>query len=131
MADSDNTAAADAEKKKKRQFRKYTYRGIELEQLLDMTIRDEQLLSLLHCRARRKLLRGLRRKHISLLRRLRKAKKNAPLNDKPAVIKTHLRDMLIVPEMVGSVIGIHNGKTFNQVEIKACQSCSPSRSVFI
>jgi small subunit ribosomal protein S15e len=83
-----------------------------------MTIRDEQLLSLLHCRARRKLLRGLRRKHISLLRRLRKAKKNAPLNDKPAVIKTHLRDMLIVPEMVGSVIGIHNGKTFNQVEIK-------------
>ena len=31
MADNDDTAAADAEKKKKRQCRKYTYRGIELE----------------------------------------------------------------------------------------------------
>jgi len=26
--------------------------------------------------------------------------------------------MIIVPEMIGSVIGVHNGKTFNQVEIK-------------
>ena len=33
-------------------------------------------------------------------------------------MKTHLRDMLIVPEMVGSVVGIHNGRTYNQVEIK-------------
>ena len=26
--------------------------------------------------------------------------------------------MIVVPEMIGSVIGVHNGKTFNQVEIK-------------
>ena len=26
--------------------------------------------------------------------------------------------MIIVPEMIGSVIGVYNGKTFNQVEIK-------------
>lgn len=26
--------------------------------------------------------------------------------------------MIVVPEMIGSVVGIHNGKTFNQVEIK-------------
>jgi small subunit ribosomal protein S15e len=26
--------------------------------------------------------------------------------------------MVILPEMVGSVVGIHNGKTFNAVEIK-------------
>lgn len=38
--------------------------------------------------------------------------------EKPACIKTHLRDMLILPEMVGNVIGIYNGKQFNQVEIK-------------
>ena len=33
-------------------------------------------------------------------------------------VKTHLRDMIIVPEMIGSVIGVYNGKTFNQVEVK-------------
>ncbi|KAJ6725921.1 hypothetical protein OIU79_004141 [Salix purpurea] len=26
--------------------------------------------------------------------------------------------MIIVPEMIGSIIGVYNGKTFNQVEIK-------------
>ncbi|KAL1788693.1 40S ribosomal protein S15 [Sigmodon hispidus] len=38
--------------------------------------------------------------------------------EKPEVVKTHLRDMIILPEMVGSMVGIYNGKTFNQVEIK-------------
>lgn len=26
--------------------------------------------------------------------------------------------MIIVPEMIGSIVGVYNGKTFNQVEIK-------------
>jgi small subunit ribosomal protein S15e len=34
---------------------------------------------------------------------------------KPDCVKTHLRDMLVLPEMVGCVVGIHNGKTYNQV----------------
>ena len=36
------------------------------------------------------------------------------------MVKTHLRDMIIVPEMIGSIVGVYNGKTFNQVEIKVC-----------
>ena len=44
------------------------------------------------------------------IKKLRKAKKEAPPNEKPAVVKTHLRDMIIVPEMIGSVVGIYNGK---------------------
>lgn len=47
---------------------------------------------------------------MGLIKKLRKAKKEAPPNEKPAVVKTHLRDMIIVPEMIGSVIGIYNGK---------------------
>jgi ribosomal protein S19 len=39
--------------------------------------------------------------------------------DKPAPVKTHLRNMIIVPEMVGSTIAIYNGKVFNLVDIKA------------
>jgi len=30
--------------------------------------------------------------------------------------------MIVVPEMIGSIVGVHNGKVFNSVEIKACKS---------
>ncbi|RWS03614.1 40S ribosomal protein S15-like protein [Dinothrombium tinctorium] len=104
------------ELKKKRTFRKYTYRGVDLDQLLDMS--TKQLMELFHARARRRLTRGLKRKPMALLKKLRKAKKAAGPLEKPEVVKTHLRDMIILPEMVGSIVGVYNGKTFNQVEIK-------------
>jgi len=105
-----------AELKKKRTFRKFTYRGVDLDQLLDLN--NEQLMKLLPARARRKMVRGQKRKYTSLLKRLRKAKKEAPALEKPACVKTHLRDAIVVPEMVGSIVGIYNGKQFNQVEVK-------------
>lgn len=33
----------------------------------------------------------------------------------PLQVRTHLRNMIIIPEMIGSVVGVYNGKTFNQV----------------
>lgn len=39
--------------------------------------------------------------------------------DKPEPVKTHVRDMIILPELVGSVVAVYNGKVFNLVEIKA------------
>lgn len=46
--------------------------------------------------------------------------------EKPEVVKTHLRTMIVEPEMVGSMIGVYNGKTFNQVEVKVqfCVLCA-------
>lgn len=38
--------------------------------------------------------------------------------DKPAPIKTHIRNMIILPEMVGSTAAVYNGKVFNIVDIK-------------
>ncbi|KAG5682042.1 hypothetical protein PVAND_011433 [Polypedilum vanderplanki] len=108
--------AQEEQVRKKRTFRKFTYRGVDLDQLLDMP--NEQLSELMHSRARRRFARGLKRKPMALIQKLRKAKKEAPPLEKPAIVKTHLRDMIIVPEMVGSIVGIYNGKTFNQVEIK-------------
>ena len=55
---------------------------------------------------------------MALLKKLRAAKKEATELEKPAVVKTHLRNMVIVPEMVGSVVGVYNGKVFNSVEVK-------------
>lgn len=105
-----------AELKKKRTFRKFTYRGIELEGLLDL--RDEELAQLVPARARRRFSRGLKRKPMALINKLRKAKKEAALGQKPAVVKTHLRNMIIMPEMIGSVVGVYNGKSFISVEVK-------------
>ncbi|KAK3414893.1 hypothetical protein EUGRSUZ_H00194, partial [Eucalyptus grandis] len=62
--------------------------------------------------------RGLKRKPMALIKKLRKAKREAPPGEKPEPVRTHLRNMIIVPEMIGSIIGVYNGKTFNQVEIK-------------
>jgi len=107
----------DAEgEKKKRTFRKFQYRGVDLKQLLDLS--NDQLLELLPCRARRRFNRGMKSKPMGLIKKLRKAKKAAQPNEKPPVVKTHLRNMIVVPEMIGSVIGVYNGKVFNQVEIK-------------
>lgn len=77
-----------------------------------------QFVDLVHARARRRFQRGLKRRPMGLIKKLRAAKKAAPPNEKPTVVKTHLRDMIIVPEMIGSVVGIYNGKVFNSVEIK-------------
>merc|ERR1712024_338118 len=43
---------------------------------------------------------------------------DAAPGEKPRGVKTHLRDMIIVPEMIGSIIGIYNGKMFCGVEMK-------------
>lgn len=109
-------ADQEQQSQRKRTFRKFTYRGVDLDQLLDLS--SEQFMELVHARARRRFQRGLKRKPMGLIKKLRKAKKEAPADEKPAVVKTHLRDMIIVPEMIGSVVGIYNGKVFNQVEIK-------------
>ncbi|CDS09260.1 Putative 40S ribosomal protein S15 [Lichtheimia ramosa] len=108
--------ADQAQQTRKRTFRKFSYRGVDLDALLDLS--SEQFMELVHARARRRFQRGLKRKPMGLIKKLRKAKKEAAPDEKPAVVKTHLRDMIIVPEMIGSVVGIYNGKTFNQVEIR-------------
>ncbi len=104
--------------KKKRQFKKFTFKGLELEQLIDLP--KAELLDFVCARARRRLKRGLKKKPMALMKKLTKAK-NAVVGtmDKPAVIKTHLRDMIIVPEMINSTVAVYNGKVFNIVDIKA------------
>lgn len=108
---------ADKEQlKKKRPFKTFTYRGVDMDQLVKIS--QTELKRLFPCRIRRKLNRGLKRKPQTLLKKLRRAKKEAGPLEKPAIIKTHLRNMIILPEMIGSIVGVYNGRVFNQVEIK-------------
>lgn len=110
------TAEQIAANKKKRQFKKFEYRGIDLEKLLELNKKD--LVELLHSRQRRRFNRGVPSKYQRLVKKLRKAKKETAAFEKPATVNTHLRDMVVMPEMIGSVVGVYNGKQFNAVEVK-------------
>lgn len=93
----------------------FMYRGHTLDELQGMSMDD--FIDLLPSRQRRTLNRGLTAQQRILLEKVRNAKK-AIEEGEEAMIKTHLRDMVIVPEMVGLTILIHNGKTFVRVNIK-------------
>ncbi len=83
-----------------------------------LEVGTKQLRELFHARARRKFNRGLNQNQKGLTKKLRKSKREAAVGDKPEAVKTHLRDAIIVPEMIGSIVGVHNGKGFTNVEIK-------------
>ena len=84
-----------------------------------MDLPHGELLKLVSSRARRRFKRGLKEKPKGFIQRLRKAKKAvAGTIKKPKIIKTHLRNMIIVPEMVAAQIGVYNGKGYILVEVK-------------
>jgi len=94
--------------------KEFMYRGRTLEQLESMSM-DEFIL-LLPSRHRRSLQRGLKPEQRILLEKIRAAKE-ALNKGQSVIIKTHARDMVILPEMVGVTLQLHNGKEFIPVEI--------------
>jgi small subunit ribosomal protein S19 len=90
------------------------YRGHTLEQLQSLSM-DEFIL-LLPSRHRRSLQRGLNPSQRILLENVRAAKQ-AIDKGQSIIVKTHARDMVILPEMVGVTILLHNGKEFAPIEI--------------
>jgi small subunit ribosomal protein S19 len=95
--------------------KQYTYRGYTLPQLQAMSM-DEFIL-ILPSRRRRTLQRGLTQEQRTLLENIRKTKQTQQEKEQKTVVKTHARDMIILPEMVGVTILVHNGKQFSPVEI--------------
>jgi len=96
--------------------KEFRFRGYTLSDLQAMSM-DEFIL-LLPSRQRRSLQRGLSQEQRKLLETIRKARETPEQTQKPTVTKTHARDMVILPEMLGATLLIHNGKEFTSVEIK-------------
>ncbi len=92
-------------KKKEEEF---TYRGYTMAKLKKMKL--DELVKLLCAKQRRKIKRTLRPEEEKLLEAVSSGKKDD--------IRTHLRDAIVLPSMIGKKIGIHNGKSFEYVEIK-------------
>lgn len=84
----------------------FTYRGKTLEELKQLS--TSEIAELLPSRQRRNIKRGLAKGKQKLVRGLHK-KDNK---------KTHLRDMIILPDMVGKTVRVHNGKEFVPVTIQ-------------
>ncbi|MBE0521021.1 MAG: 30S ribosomal protein S19 [Candidatus Methanoperedenaceae archaeon] len=84
----------------------FTYRGNNLADLQKLSL--DEFAGLVPSRQRRTIKRGLSEEHKKLLNKVRNKNEN---------IKTHLRDMIVVPGMVGLKMGVHNGKEFVSVEI--------------
>ena len=95
--------------------KEFTYRGYTFEELQRLSM-DEFIL-ILPSRHRRSLQRGLRKNQRILLEKVRAAK--AALDKgQNVIIRTHARDMVILPEMVGVTIMLHNGGEFTPIEIQ-------------
>lgn len=90
-----------------RRKKEFAYRGYTLEELQAMTL--PELIPLLPARARRSFTRGLNREQQRFIERLRSNKKD--------VLKTHRRDIVVLPEFVGKKIAVYDGKEFKIVEI--------------
>ncbi len=95
--------------------KKFAYRGFTLDQLQSMSM--DEFIDLLPSRQRRSLNRGLTPEQRMLLEKMRNVKEIIRKGSSMTV-KTHIRDMIILPEMVGLTIRVHNGKEFVSVEIK-------------
>jgi len=92
--------------------KEFRYRGKSLEELNSMS--TEALLELLPSRARRSLNRGVSEEKRKLLEDAR-AMKDGKLQGE---IKTHARDMIVLPTMVGLTISVHNGREFVPLQVK-------------
>lgn len=87
----------------------FTFRGKTAEELQKLSL--EEFAKMLPSRQRRALLkRGLTEEEKKVFKKFRKSRGK--------FIKTHARDMIIVPEMIGLKFGIHNGKEWVTTDIK-------------
>lgn len=87
--------------------REFTYRGFSMEELLKLS--DEDIIGIMPSRARRTLTREMNHDQKAAHDNLCGEEKN---------VKTHVRDLIIVPKYVGKVVEVYNGNSYVKFEIK-------------
>mgnify|MGYP001811971332 FL=1 len=89
--------------------KEFSYRGIPKEELDNMSL--EKLLQLFNARQRRSLTRGITDGKRKLIEEIKSAKAGKLKNP----IKTHVRDLIVLPYMVGVTVNVFSGKEFQPV----------------
>jgi len=105
-------AARRRERKRKagiqvRRKKEFTYRGLTIDKLQELDF--EQFMSMLPARQRRTFKRGLSQEQAKLI--------NDSNQTPEKVIRTHRREMIIIPQFVGRKFAVHNGREFVDIEI--------------
>ena len=95
--------------------KEFTYRGYTMEELSQMELwpsegSENSIIELLPSRARRSIGRGMSVENEHFLDRVRR--------NSSTTVRTHRRDMPILPEFVGRRIAIHNGQHFIELDVK-------------
>ena len=93
--------------------KEFKYRGKTMQELEQLSI--EEFAKLLNARAKRSVLRGFDKK---LLKKIEKERERQKKGETPKAIRTHRRDIVIIPAMVGLLFGVHKGNSFEVIEIK-------------
>lgn len=92
-----------------RRKKEFLYRGYTMEELLEMPF--DEVLMLMPSRSRRTYLRGLNHEQQMLFDNLMTAEEGQ-------IVRTHRKDLPIVPQFVGKIVSVYNGKEFKEVEVK-------------
>ena len=92
--------------------KEFKYRGVSTGELQNLSL--EKLFELLPARQRRSLTRGITDDKRKLLEETKLAKAGKLTNP----IKTHLRDVIILPYMIGVTINVFSGKEFLPVVVR-------------
>lgn len=90
------------------QKKQFTYKGKTIEELKALDVRE--FAKFLKSRQRRTVLRNFQELETFVNRSKVKISKNKP-------IRTHQRDLVVVPEMIGWKIFIYNGNKFVPMEV--------------
>ncbi len=97
--------------------KEFKYRGYTVDQLMGMPLGE--FAKLVPSRARRTLLRGykdpMRKK---LMEKVKRAREAVDAGKPQPKVRTHCRDVVIVPQMIGLTIEVYNGKEFVPLKIK-------------
>ena len=91
----------------------FTYRGHTLDELQELSLED--VAELLPARQRRSIERGLSAEKQKLLETAREAGEEETANDP---IRTHLRDMPVLPEFVDLTFAVYTGQSFERVRVE-------------
>ena len=86
--------------------KEFLYRGKNIIDIKKLSL--EEFAKLVPSRERRKIKRGFKESEKKFLEDLRSS----------GNVKTHCRDMVIIPEMVGKTIKVYNGKEWVMVQIE-------------
>src|SRR5210317_275557 len=89
--------------------KEFLYRGIPKEELDSLSL--EKLFMLFNSRQRRSLTRGITDGKRKLIEEIKSAKAGKLKNP----IKTHVRDLIVLPYMVGVTVNVFSGKEFQPV----------------